>query len=126
MLFNTDNILRATGAPRAKGTSFMVYAVADLGKQALAMEDEDVLDAYQRDLEEVLPEIRGRIVERVLRKVDGGLPFPHVGRGKLQPALTQPLGRIHLAGDYLGSWYAETAARTGQWAAENVKEQLDA
>ena len=126
MLFNMDNILRATGAPRGKGTSFMVYAVADLGKQALAMEDEAVLDAYQRDLEEVLPEIKGRIVERVLRKVDGGLPFPHVGRGKLQTALTQPIGRIHLAGDYLGSWYAETAARTGAWSAENVKEQLDA
>ncbi len=126
MLFNMDNILRATGTPRGKGTSFMVYAVADLGKQALAMEDEAVLDAYQRDLEEVLPEIKGRIVERVLRKVDGGLPFPHVGRGQLQTALTQPIGRIHLAGDYLGSWYAETAARTGAWSAENVKEQLDA
>jgi oxygen-dependent protoporphyrinogen oxidase len=126
MLFNMDNALRATGAPRGKGTSFMVYAVADLGKQALAMADEDVLDSYQRDLEEVLPEVKGRIVERVLRKVDGGLPFPHVGRGKLQAALTQPLGRIHLAGDYLGSWYAETAALTGAWSAENVKEQLDA
>ena len=124
MLFNMDNVMRATGAPRAKGTSFMVYAVADLGRRALAMEDEAVLDAYQRDLEEVLPEVKGRIVERVLRKVDGGLPFPHVGRGRLQPALTQPLGRIHLAGDYLGSWYAETAALTGQWAATNAREQL--
>ncbi len=125
MIFNVDNVLRATGTPRGKGTSFMVYAVADLGKRALAMEDEAVLDAYQRDLEDVLPEIKGRIVERVLRKVDGGLPFPHVGRGKLQTALTQPLGRIHLAGDYLGSWYAETAAHTGAWCAENVKQQLD-
>ena len=124
MMFNMDNILRATGAPRAKGTSFMVYAVADLGKRALEMEDEAVLDAYQRDLEEVLPEVKGRIVERVLRKVDGGLPFPHVGRGRIQPALTQPLGRIHLAGDYLGSWYAETAALTGQWAAANARGQL--
>ena len=102
----------------------MVYAVADLGKRALEMEDEAVLDAYQRDLEEVLPEVRGRIVERVLRKVDGGLPFPHVGRGRLQAALTQPTGRIHLAGDYLGSWYAETAALTGQWAAANARGQL--
>jgi oxygen-dependent protoporphyrinogen oxidase len=126
MLFNMDNIQRATGAPRAKGTSFMVYAVANLGRKALAMEDEAVLDAYQRDLEEVLPEVRGRIVERVLRKVDGGLPFPHVGRGRLQAALTQPTGRIHLAGDYLGSWYAETAALTGAWAAANAREQLGA
>jgi len=126
MLFNVDNVLRATGAPRAKGTSFMVYAVANLGRRALAMEDEAVLDSYQRDLEEVLPEIKGRVVERVLRKVGGGLPFPHVGRGQLQAALTQPLGRIHLAGDYLGSWYAETSAHTGAWAADNVKRQLDA
>ncbi len=123
MLFNMDNVSRAVGAPRAKGTSFMVYAVADLGRRALEMEGEAVLDAYQRDLEEVLPEVRGRVVERVLRKVEGGLPFPHVGRGRLQSALTQPLGRIHLAGDYLGSWYAETAALTGRWAAERAGAQ---
>ena len=125
MLFNMDNAVRATGAPRAKGTSFMVYAVANLGKEALALPDGEVLNRYQHDLEEVLPEVKGHVVERVLRKVDGGLPFPHVGRGRLQPALTQPLGRIHLAGDYLGSWYAETAARTGQAAAASAREQLD-
>ena len=125
MLFNMDNAVRATGAPRGRGTSFMVYAVANLGKQALAMADEDVLDSYQRDLEEVLPEVKGHIVERVLRKVDGGLPFPHVGRGQLQAALTQPTGRVHLAGDYLGSWYAETAAWTGAAAAAAARSQLE-
>jgi hypothetical protein len=34
----------------------------------------------------------------------------------------QPLGRIHLAGDYLGTWYTETAAATGAAAAKRVRE----
>jgi hypothetical protein len=34
----------------------------------------------------------------------------------------QPLGRVHLAGDYLGTWYTETAAATGAAAAKAVRE----
>ena len=124
MVFNMDNVMRATDAARSRGTSFMVTTVAELARPTPDTDDETVLDALQRDLEEVLPEVRGHVVERVLRVIDGGLPFPHVGRGRLQPALTQPLGRIHLAGDYLGSWYAETAALTGQWAAGAARDQL--
>ena len=124
MMFNMGNVLQATDRPRPVGSSFMVYAVADLGRRVLPMPDHDVLDLFQHDLEAVLPELQGKVVERVLRRVEGGLPFPHVGRGRIQPALTQPLGRIHLAGDYLGSWYAETAAWTGAYAAANARRQL--
>jgi len=46
------------------------------------------------------------------------------GRGRLQAALTRPLGRIHLAGDYLGTWYTETAAQTAEAAARAVRDEL--
>jgi hypothetical protein len=33
----------------------------------------------------------------------------------------QPLGPIHLAGDYLGTWYTETAIQTATAAAAAIR-----
>jgi monoamine oxidase len=38
--------------------------------------------------------------------------------------LEQPLGRLHLAGDYLGGSYTETAIASGQAAALDVRSAL--
>ena len=40
--------------------------------------------------------------ETQLPKLPRMLPYPAPGRAALQPALDRPLGRLHLAGDYLG------------------------
>jgi oxygen-dependent protoporphyrinogen oxidase len=48
-----------------------------------------------------------------------GLAYCFPGRGRIQEALTRPAERIHLAGDYLGTFYTETAAETG-WRAANT------
>ena len=60
----------------------------------------------------------------MIRRWEKGLPFPRVGRSRLQPALTRPLGRIWLAGDYLGTWYTETAVQTGLAAALAARRDL--
>ncbi len=39
-------------------------------------------------------------------------------------ALTRPQERIHLAGDYLGTFYTDTAVETASRAAGRVLEQL--
>ena len=59
----------------------------------------------------------------LVQRWERGLPYAAVGRGRLQAALTRPLGRIHLAGDYLGTWYTETAAQTAEAAARAVRAQ---
>jgi len=53
-----------------------------------------------------------------------GLPHPRPGRAVLQDALTRPLGRIFLAGDYLGTSYVDTAVRTGGEAANGARAWL--
>ena len=53
-----------------------------------------------------------------------GIPFAHVGRGRLQAPLTRPLGRLHLVGDYLGTRYVETCAENAEAAALRIREQL--
>ena len=62
--------------------------------------------------------------EVVIHRWERGLPYPRPGRARLQATLTRPLGRIHLAGDYLGTWYTETAILTAQSAAAAARAQL--
>ncbi len=117
MLFNMGNVLMPV---RSKGSSFMTYSSANLARSIMGESDERILDTYQADLEAVLPELKGHVVERQLHRVDPGIPYPFVGRGRIQSALVAPLGRVHLAGDYLGTWYAETSVWSGQRAAAAV------
>ena len=124
MLFNMANVLAEKRSSRPPGSSFMVYAPANLGRKVEHLGDEETLDLFQADLEQVLPELRGHVVERQIHRVSPGIPFPFVGRGRLQPTLMQPTEHIHIAGDYLGSWYGETSAWTGHAAAMRVLTEL--
>lgn len=120
MLFNMGNVLMPQ---RHRGSSFMTYSSANLARRIMGESDEAILDLYQSELEGVFPELRGHVVERLLHRVDPGIPYPFVGRGRIQPALLAPLGRVHLCGDYLGSWYAETSVWTGRAAAAAASAQ---
>ena len=124
MLFNMDNVMRSRISGRPAGSSFMSYSSANLARKIADQSDEEILDLYQRELETVFPELRGHVVERQLHRVDPGIPFPFVGRAKIQPALMQPLGRIYLAGDYLGTWYADTSVWTAREAAAAAALQI--
>jgi protoporphyrinogen/coproporphyrinogen III oxidase len=120
MLFNMGNVLMPQ---RHRGSSFMSYSSANLARRIMGEPDETILDTYQAELENVFPELQGHVVERLLHRTDPGIPYPFVGRSRIQAALMEPLGRVHLAGDYLGSWYAETSVWTGRQAAAAAKQQ---
>jgi oxygen-dependent protoporphyrinogen oxidase len=121
MLFNTANVRRAREGARAPGGSFMVYAAAGFARRLELLGDDEIRERFLADLHEVLPATRGLVEEVVIRRWERGLPYPRVGRSRLQPALTRPLERVHLAGDYLGSWYTETAVQTGLAAADAAR-----
>jgi protoporphyrinogen oxidase len=76
------------------------------------------------DLCAVFPEVTRRIEDVVIQRWPRGIPFAHVGRGRLQAPLTRPLGRLHLVGDYLGTRYVETCAENAEAAALRIREQL--
>jgi protoporphyrinogen/coproporphyrinogen III oxidase len=122
MLFNTANVLRR--GPRIPGGSLMVYAAADAARRLDGLGDDEVAARFRDDLVSVYPEARAVVSEVVIRRWPRGLPYAAVGRARLQGALTRPLGRIHLAGDYLGTWYTETAIQTADAAAAAVRAQL--
>ncbi len=124
MLFNTSNVVRQARAPRAPGGSFMVYAAAGFANRLAALDDAAIEELFRSDLHAVLPETRDLVEEVVIKRWTHGLPFPRVGRAALQPALTRPLAPIWLAGDYLGTWYTETAVQTGLAAARAARDDL--
>ena len=70
------------------------------------------------------PQARGHVRETQLLKLPRMLPYPAPGRAALQPALDRPLGRVHLAGDYLGGVYSDTAIASGQEAALPIRRSL--
>jgi oxygen-dependent protoporphyrinogen oxidase len=122
MLFNTVNALRH--GPRQPGGSLMVYAAADAARALADLDDEQIATRFRADLETLYPDVS--VSEVVIQRWERGLPYAAVGRAALQAALTRPLGRIHLAGDYLGTWYTETACSTAEAVARSVSTGLAA
>jgi oxygen-dependent protoporphyrinogen oxidase len=122
MLFNTANVLR-TGTERTSGGSLMVYAAADAARALAELDDEQVARRFMADLGAIYPETDGIVEEVVIQRWERGLPYAAVGRSALQEPLTRPLGRVHLAGDYLGTWYTETAIQTAERAAAAARAQ---
>ncbi len=102
----------------------MVFSPAKLAEALLERDDEEIVSLYLRDIEELFPGFPDVVVESQVRRFPMGLPYCFPGRGKLQSSLMRPQGRIHLAGDYLGTFYTETAIETGSQAASRILEQL--
>ncbi len=124
MLVNTTNVRRAAESTRSPGGAFMAWAGADLARRLDGLDDAAVRDAFLADLHAVLPGTRGIVEEVVVHRWERGLPYPRVGRSRLQAALTRDLAPVFLAGDYLGTWYTETAVSTGLAAAAGARLQL--
>jgi len=124
MAYNIGNVQEHPSLPRPRHGSVMVYTAASEGRKLLEEDDETIALRYTGDLEAVFPGCAGRIRDAVIQRWPRGLPFAHVGRGRLQPALTRRLGRVHLVGDYLGSRYVETCAENAEATALRIRDQL--
>ena len=88
--------------------------------------DNVVEQAFLDDLYAIYPDARGIVSETILLKLPRMLPYTAPGRSALQPALERSLGRVHLAGDYLGGVYTDTAISSGQEAALAIRTALQA
>lgn len=126
MLFNTVNVLRPRSPVRAPGGSLMVYRAGHAALEMFEQPDSAVEQAFLDDLYAIYPDARGIVSETILLKLPRMLPYAAPGRSALQPALERQLGRIHLAGDYLGGVYTDTAISSGQEAALAVRTALQA
>jgi oxygen-dependent protoporphyrinogen oxidase len=125
MLFNHANPLR-TPDKREPGGSLMVYAGGDRGKRLLSLSNDEIRALFLRDLHDVLPATRGIVREVLIQRWEHAIPYAPPGRARIQPALSRPLGRLFLAGDYLEFPEMEAAAATGEEAARAIRARLGA
>jgi protoporphyrinogen/coproporphyrinogen III oxidase len=119
VFFNMTSLARSHERERQPGSSIMVFSPAALAAALLDLDDSEIIDRYLKDLDDIFPGFSGHMVEAHVRRWPLGLAYCFPGRGHIQEALTRPAERIHLAGDYLGTFYTETAVETG-WSAANT------
>ena len=124
MLFNVVNVLRPAGPVREPGGSLMVYRSGGAALELLERSDAEIERAFLDDLAAIYPEARDVVRETVLSRLPRMLPYVAPGRAAMQPAIERSLGRIHLAGDYIGGVYTETAIASGRDAAVAIRAAL--
>jgi oxygen-dependent protoporphyrinogen oxidase len=125
MLFNVVNVLRPRSSVRQPGGSLMVYRSGHAALDLFERSDADIERMFLDDLYAIYPDARGIVEETVVLKMPRMLPYAAPGRAALQLALEKPLGRLHLAGDYLGGVYTETAIESGERAANEIRTDLE-
>lgn len=109
---------------RARGSSIFVFTATDWAYQLIDATEDEICTAYYHDLNDIFPGFSSTVRECMITKWRDGQTFNFPGRGALQPTLTRDHGRLHLAGDYLGTMYTETAITTGALAGRDVLAKL--
>ena len=99
----------------------MLFRGAKGAARLMEFSDGTLEDRFRSDLLAEFPEAQSMVQEIVIQRWEAGAPYSWPGRGALQDALTKPLGRIRLAGDYLEFPNMEAAMQTGLEAATAVK-----
>ena len=125
MLFNVVNVLRPATSEREPGGSLMVYRSGRAALELMERSDSEIEQSFLDDLYAIFPAARGVVKETALVRMPRMLPYAFPGRAALQPGLERPLGRLHLAGDYLGGVYTETSISSGQSASAEIRAELE-
>lgn len=121
---NQTSVIRSSEKTRAKGSSLFVFTATDWADKLLEADENTILETYYKDLNEIFPGFSDTVVEHEIMKWHEGQTFNFPGRAKLQPIFTRDNGRIHLAGDFMGTFYTETAITTGRLAGQGVLAKL--
>lgn len=124
ILIHNSNVVHALHNKREQGSSFMTFSPANRGKELIDKTEAEILEIYLADLEEMFPGFKDLVIEAKVNKFPYGSAYVYPGRGQIQDTLTEPDGRLFLAGDYLGTFYTETAIQTGFTAAQNINSLL--
>ncbi|ABG97108.1 probable oxidase [Rhodococcus jostii RHA1] len=123
-MFNHAAAMR-NGDDRKPGGALACFAGGAHADALFDLPDEEIVSRYQQDLLAVFPELEGKLGEGIVRRHRRVVPFWAPGRRNSLPTLRDPLGTIHLAGDYqLDLPSLADAATSGERAAKAVLASL--
>ena len=125
MIFNHADFAHGAGLPRTRQRD---HGLRRRRPRAgyLNRTDDELRDDFLADLYTVFPQVRGRIVETMVKRWQYAGPFAAPGRWRAQAALERGIDdRIFFAGDWVSDFVSmETAALTAVDAATNVRRVL--
>ncbi|OUS96821.1 NAD(P)/FAD-dependent oxidoreductase [Rhodococcus sp. NCIMB 12038] len=123
-MFNHAAAMR-NGDDRKPGGALACFAGGAQADALFDLSDEEIVSRFEKDLLAVFPELDGKLGEGIVRKHRRVVPFWAPGRRNSLPTLRDPLGTIHLAGDYqLDMPSLADAATSGERAAKAVLASL--
>ncbi|MFV9429039.1 flavin monoamine oxidase family protein [Rhodococcus aetherivorans] len=121
---NQGNLTRGRETTRQPGGSMMTFSPASLGHKLFDLPEQEIVDTYLADLDDIFPGFADIVTDARVEKFEFGSPYCFPGRHKLQPELTRPSERVFLAGDFLGTFYTDTAVSSGFTAAQGAASTL--
>ncbi|MEU3010485.1 flavin monoamine oxidase family protein [Nocardia asteroides] len=123
-MFNHAAAMRGDG-DRRPGGALACFAGGAKADALLDLPDDEIVALFTEDLLTVFPELTGKLGTGIVRRHHRVVPFWAPGRRTSLPVLRDPLGAIHLAGDYqLDMPSLADAAASGERAAEAVLASL--
>jgi oxygen-dependent protoporphyrinogen oxidase len=122
VFFNQASTLRV--GQRQRGGSLMLFRGAEAAERLMQVPDSEIERRFIADFEALYPASRGIVREVVIQRWPQGAPYSFPGRAGLQAALSRPLGRIYLAGDYLEFPCMDAAIATANEAAASIEAAL--
>lgn len=123
VIYNHAAALRRSG-PRKPGGALVCYAGGVLADELFARTDDDIKDVFARDLARLYPVLGRSIEEMILYRRYKTVPYWQPGGRQGMRQLREPIGRIHLAGDYLGYPSMTAAAMAGDAAGRSAAAAL--
>ncbi|GAB2738711.1 hypothetical protein GCM10027174_09980 [Salinifilum aidingensis] len=119
-MFNHAAALRKDG-PRKPGGALACFAGGAVADDLFELSDDEIVARFSEDLLSIYPQLRGKLGEGIVRRHHRVVPFWAPGRRDSLPTLRNPLGPLHLAGDYqLDMPSLADAATSGEKAAKAV------
>ncbi|WP_116198653.1 flavin monoamine oxidase family protein [Amycolatopsis circi] len=125
MVFNHAAPQRVEG-PRKPGGALVLLSGGAAADALSRLSDEEIEDAFLRDLVRLFPELDGEIDRVVVKRQPRVVSYWKPGkRDASQKTLRVPVGPIWFAGDYLGDPSLAAAAASGQRAARKTLQSLE-
>ncbi|TGN64712.1 FAD-dependent oxidoreductase [Nocardioides eburneiflavus] len=124
-VFNHAAALRRGGG-RKPGGALACFAGGAEADRLFQLGDAEIVARFTADLLDLYPELEGKIEPGILRRHPRVVPFWAPGGRASLATLREPIGPVHLAGDYqLEMPSLADAAASGEQAAHRVLASLD-
>ena len=98
-----------------------VYTGNAVAKDLMSRSDGEVSEILLDDLIEMVPEVRGKVVESDVAHWRQAIPLWKPGHTEIYPHLQKPVGRLHFCGDYTSPGFTNGSVQSGDRVVEEIK-----